>query len=178
MSQLIIDARFEAEKEAALQLAADSDILDLTAFGRRKFIATLRCTTFIGNPAEGPIGTTDRVVVGIRLPEDYLSRPPNPAHLLTCLEPLDLWHPNVAPPFICIGHVRAGESLIDIIYRTFEVVSFQNYATLEHDCLRREACAWARKNAQLFPADARPLKRRNLEPDVQPIAPIAPVAQA
>jgi hypothetical protein len=98
--------------------------------------------------------------VGLFLPSDYLDGEPSTGLVLTCLMPTNHYHPNIRGSLICIGSIRRGEPLTDLLYRTYEVISYQNYATLEWDCLQPKACSWARANAERFPVDPRPLKRR------------------
>jgi hypothetical protein len=75
-----------------------------------------------------------------------------------------VWHPNIAvhAPMICIGRIAPGTSLKDLLHRLYEVISYQRYTPNEFDSLNKACCAWARANADRFPTDRRPLKRRAL----------------
>jgi hypothetical protein len=159
---LILQHFLEAQREEGLRLAAASDLLDLETMDAQRFIASFYCTS-LARSAEGRVVETQRSVVGIRFSDDHLRFPPRP-EMLTWLEPLDAWHPNIRPPFICIGAIRAGEGLESLLYRCFEVIRFANVTMQENDALNHEACGWARHHTQLFPLDSRPLKRRSRDP--------------
>jgi hypothetical protein len=49
------------------------------------------------------------VVTGIRYHEQWLSKPPHPAEIVTILMPPGVFHPNVGPAGnLCLGHPSAG----------------------------------------------------------------------
>ena len=98
----------------------------------------------------------------------------NPASIVSLLSPGNLYHPNVAPPFICIGRIVPCTSLCELIYQVYEVLTFAKVTPLENDALNRDACQWARRSMQRFPLDARPLRRKVAEFEVSRIAPGAP----
>ena len=79
--------------------------------------------------------------------------------MITWFWPLDAFHPNIRPPFLCPGRLKPGTSLVDIIYQCFEIITFQKVTMREMDALNRNACAWTRKNTARFPIDKRGLKR-------------------
>ncbi len=81
----------------------------------------------------------------------------------------NVWHPNVSRehPLICIGRLTPGTPLVDILYQIFDILTFQKYNPREDDSLNKTACAWARENQDRFPIDRRPLKRRQLDLEVQ-----------
>ncbi len=159
----------EAEHAQVMRLADASDILDLTPLDPQHYLARFHCATFVIDEGSNPVKRTMTTTVGIFVPSNYLLEAPNSGTVLTCLEPHNHWHPNIHAPLICIGAIEKGERLTDIIYRTYEVISYQNYATIEWDCLRPEVCSWARRHAELFPADPRPLKRRPVDLQVVPV---------
>jgi hypothetical protein len=106
--------------------------------------------------------------VGIYFSSDYL-RTVNPFETLTLFEPLNTFHPNVAfgAPFICVGHIVPGTSLVDLLYQVYEILTYQKLTPREDDALNKEACRWARANQGRFPIDPRPLKRRPLALEVE-----------
>lgn len=149
--------------DPAMELAAASDILDLQIIDSQHYIARFHCATLIGDGRTPPVVRELTTTVGVFLPSDYLDNEPSSGLVFTCLMPLDHYHPNIRGRMICIGDIRRGEPLTDLLYRTYEVISYQNYATLEWNCLQPTACSWARRNAERLPIDPRPLKRRPAE---------------
>ena len=147
----------EAQRCDALALAAQSDLLDLTALDLQHYVATYRCRGLVRD-ARCEVREHDRFTLGIWLPESYL-RDVKPAQILTWLDPADVWHPNIGPPFVCVGRIAPGTPLVDLLHRCFEVISFENVTMREDDALNRVACGWARRNRDRFPIDRRPLKR-------------------
>ena len=99
--------------------------------------------------------------VGLHFPSNYLRRV-DPTLVLACLKPFEVWHPNIRPPLICIGHLPPGTGIVDIVYQVFEVITYNKVTMREDDALNRAACAWARKNQDRFPVDTRPLTRRRV----------------
>ena len=101
---------------------------------------------------------------------DHLRVARDAAMVVSLLMPQNLYHPNVAPPLICIGRIAPGTSLCELIFQVYEVLTFAKLTPREDNALNRDACAWARRNMQLFPLDARPLRRQAVAFDVSPIA--------
>ena len=93
----------------------------------------------------------------------------DPSQLLTWFGPPNVFHPNISDrgPFICVGRLSPGTSLVDIIYQVFEIVTYSKVTMREDDSLNKAACAWARQNKFRFPIDKRPLKRRSLKLEVE-----------
>jgi hypothetical protein len=87
--------------------------------------------------------------------------------VLAWIEPRGAFHPNVRAPFICIGRLAPGTPLVDLLYRCFEVITWNRVTMREDDALDRDACGWARRNQQRFPVDRRPLKRRSVDLGVE-----------
>jgi len=158
----ILNLFLDAQLDAGLRLAAESDLLEVEPLDAQRFVVVFRCKGLVRSPS-GNVIEHDHFAVGIRFPDDFL-RTVNPAEILTWLGPDLVFHPNIAPPFLCIGKIVPGTSLTELIHRCFEVISFENVTMREDDSLNHEACAWARRNRQRFPIDTRPLKRRALEP--------------
>jgi hypothetical protein len=59
--------------------------------------------------------------------------------------------------------------LVDLLYQVYEILTYQKLTPREDDALNKEACHWARANQKRFPIDRRPLKRRSLALEVEPI---------
>ena len=108
-------------------------------------------------------------MVGIGFHDGYL-RAADPCRVLTWLWPRNVFHPNISDraPFICVGHLVPGTSLVDILYQCFEIITYHKVTMREDDALNKDACAWARQNQHRFPIDPRPLKRRSVDFHVEP----------
>ena len=98
--------------------------------------------------------------IGIAFPPNYLQLPVVPSpEVLHFLGPRDVWHPNVRWPFICIGRIAGGTSLIELALRCYELTTFQRKANpTEWDALNPEACQWARSHWPVEPTCRLPLK--------------------
>jgi hypothetical protein len=155
----ILKLFLETQQHDALRLAAESDLLELSVLDLQHYIATFRCRGLVRD-ARGDVREHDHFTVGIFLPESY-QRVVNPAEILTWFEPSEVWHPNIRPPFVCLGDIAPGTPLVDLLHRCFEVISFENVGM--GDALNQPACAWARRNRERFPVDARPIKRQIVE---------------
>jgi hypothetical protein len=166
MTDKVLAAFLARQREEGMALAAASDLLELVPVDgaqRQRYLADFRCKGLIQTES-GEIVEAGRFVIGISFPDHYL-READPFQVLTWLEPRRIFHPNVSSvaPFICIGRLAPGTSLVDLLYRCFEIITYNRVTMQEHDALNREACAWARRNQHRFPVDQRPLKRRSIE---------------
>jgi len=149
---------------SGMALAEASDLLELFPMWGDPpdhYLARFRCKGLVER-ADGVIAEAADFAVGIHLPIDYLRRAES-VDVVTWLGPPNGFHPNVRPPFICLGHLVPGTPLVDLLYQLFEIVSWASYNPQEHDALNRKACAWARQNPGRLPVDRRPLKRRRLQ---------------
>ncbi len=161
MGDAILDSFLARSHDEAMALAASSDLLDLEVLGGtppRRFIAHFRCTGLIYR--DNAVQKTDAFAVGYNFPLDYLRSPPNPLHMITWLGPHDVHHPNVRAPFICLGKLARGTRLVDLLYQTFDLITYQSVTMVEHDALNAAACVWARQHVNELPIDPRPLKWR------------------
>jgi len=164
MTDRVLTAFLERQYHEGLALAAASDLLDLIPLGDvppQRYVARYRCTGLVKADA-GEIVEANHFVLGIWLPDDYL-RHVEPLSVVTVLEPREIFQPNVKAPFMCLGRLPAGTSLVDILYQAFEIITYGKATMCEDDALNREACAWARRNLQRFPVDRRGLKRRTAD---------------
>jgi len=157
----ILKLFLETQQREAMQLAAESDLLGLVVVDSQHYVATFRCRGLVRD-ARGQVREHDGFTLGIWLPESYL-RVVNPAEILTWLEPSEVWHPNIRPPFVCLGKIAPGTPLVDLLHRCFELIGFENVGMREDDALNQPACAWARRNRERFPVDRRPIKRAAAE---------------
>jgi ubiquitin-protein ligase len=156
------------QREEGLELANSSDLIRLHCppLAPPHFVAEFLCNGLI-REEDGDIRQSSGFHVGIWFPPDYLRRA-DPFEMLRLFTP-GVWHPNVSRefPLICIGRLTPGTALVDILYQLFDVLTFQKYNPRENDSLNKAACAWARENQNLFPIDARPLKRQPMNLKVE-----------
>ena len=172
----ILHSWLERQHAEALALAQASDRLTLVPDGEtppRGYIVRFDCRTLVHSGGE--VKPAGECVVLFRFPHDYLRVVPDPAWIVALLAPNNLFHPNVAPPFLCIGRIAPGTSLCELIFQVYEVLTFAKLTPREDDALNRDACVWARNNMQRFPVDTRPLRRQAADFDVTPI--VRPVPQ-
>jgi hypothetical protein len=170
MTDKVLTAFLERQREDGMALAAASDLLDLAPLEPapcQRYLAGFRCTGLIRGEAGG-VTTADRFLVGIWFPDQYL-READPSRVLAWIAPQQVFHPNVRPPFICVGHLAPGTPLVDLLYRCFEIITWNRVTMREDDALDRDACRWARNNQDRLPVDRRPLKRRRVELGVEPL---------
>ncbi len=150
------------QHEEGLALARSSDLLDLQPLdgpATRRYIATFTCRGLVKGQ-DGKPAVAERFGIGIRFPDDYLRRA-DTFQVLTILGPSNIFHPNISEraPFICIGWLKPGTSLIDILFQCFEIITYNKLNMVEKEALNAEACNWARHNQGFLPIDTRPLKR-------------------
>jgi hypothetical protein len=158
----ILSLRLEEEHDQARALAEASDLLDVERLDPQHFVARFHCRGLVLG-SDGDVREAHRFDVGYWFSESYL-REVDPVQVVTCLRPAKIFHPNVRPPFFCVGPIEPGTSFVDLLYRAYEVISYQNVMPDEGDALNRAACQWARNNQHRFPIDDRPLKRRSGDP--------------
>ena len=173
----IFENFLKRQLEEGLELAEASDIVDLLALDGplpQHYIADFHCRGLV-RTEKGEIRQWNHFTVGIHFPADYL-RSADPFAMLRWFGPPTaehpttfVWHPNISvkAPLICVGRITPGMPLTGLLHQLYEIISYQNYTPNEHDSLNKPCCAWARSNADLFPVDNRPLRRRalNLEVD-------------
>jgi len=155
---------------AAEALAAESNLLEVVLLRPQHMIANFACKGLV-RTADGEIREHAEFSVGFHFPDHYLSQA-NPFEVLTWLGPHEAWHPNIWPPAICIGHIDPGTPIPDLLYRTYEVITYVNSNPIEQEALNHHACAWARDNQHRFPIDSRALKRPLRERRLLPTAPL------
>jgi hypothetical protein len=164
----ILRGFLEQQRADGLKLASESDILELECLPTgQHFIAHFASKGLVKGP-DNVVREAEGFHVCIFFDAQYL-RAVNPFETVALLGPLNTYHPNVAfgAPFICLGHIAPGTPLVDLIFRCYEVLSYQRLTPREDDALNKEACRWARANQQRFPTDRRALKRRPLALEVE-----------
>lgn len=91
-----------------------------------------------------PIAGGHRAEISLSL--DYPRRPP------FCRMLTPVFHPNIDPQKICIGdHWNAGQSLVELIVRIGEMITFQSYNVKSP--LNAQAAMWAEQNEAKLPLE-------------------------
>ena len=146
----------ETQYEEAMAFAQRSSVLSLApAEGTPpyKYIAKFDCDGLAKTP-EG-ITVSDRHLVGILFPEHYQHRRCHPGEVLTWLEPRTEFHPNIKPPFCCVGDMPPGMSLLNLLHQLYQMITWQRITPVENNALNQAACSWAREHMDRFPVDPR-----------------------
>jgi hypothetical protein len=167
---LIRQSWLERQYEDGINLAAASDVLTLCPgpdAPPSEYLARFDCPTMVW---ERGVATQQMGFdVLIRFPADYLRSVPNPAFVVALLSPQNAYHPNIAPPFMCVGRIAPGTSLCELLYQVYEILTFHKLTPNEHDALNKDACSWARNHMDLFPLTSRSLRRREISLDITEI---------
>lgn len=159
MNDPVYTAFLACQQKEAMALAAASDLVDVFPVGLppfQRYILRFKCRGLVRT--ENGVEEADRFDLGIYFPPDYI-RHAVPGEVITWFFPLNVFHPNIRPPFLCPGKLKSGTTLVEIIYQCFEIITYQKVTMNEKDALNKNACAWARKNTARFPIDKRGLKR-------------------
>jgi hypothetical protein len=172
MTDKIFESFLRRQYEEGTALAAASDLLELfpavTEQGAppQDYLARFRCKGLVR--FDGEVCEWDCFDVLIYFPTDYL-RTANAFQVLSWSYPAQVFHPNISDksPFICVGRLAPGTSLVDILFQCWEIITYNKVTMREDDALNREACVWARRHQDRFPLDRRPLKRRVLDLNIE-----------
>jgi hypothetical protein len=158
----VFESWLQRQYADGLALAAASDILTLVPepgpCPPRRFVAQFKSPTMVREGSA--VNRAEGFAVLVQFPPDYLRLAADAAQIVNLLAPANAFHPNVAPPFICIGHVAPGTGLCELIYQVYEILTFQKMTPREDDALNHDACVWARRHMHLFPLSRAPLRRR------------------
>ncbi len=165
--------------EEGMGLAESSDLLHLIPLDGpppQHYMAHFGCRGLVKSPS-GDIVEAEGFGVGITFASDYL-RCARPFEAVSWLGPNNVWHPNIGrgpfrksgPLFICLGQLKVGTPLVDILYQCWEIITFAKRTLREDDALNWDACAWARRTTHRFPVDDRPLRRRSIDFEVEPVS--------
>ncbi len=165
----ILQSFLDVQRDEAEALAAASDILTLTCLEPQVWLAAFACRGVV-RAVDGSIGPIDRFVVGYRFSDEYL-RVVAPAQVVHLLEPVNAFHPNLRAPAVCLGRIAPGTPFVELLYRTYDLLTYRNFTPREDDSFDVAACAWARRNPERFPTDPRPLKRRTTAAVAPQVAP-------
>jgi hypothetical protein len=179
----IFDAFLKRQFEQGMALTRESDLVELAPVpdlfdllrpavdGVRspsRYVARFFCRG-LARDERGEVVERGHFEVGIWFPPDYCRRA-DPFQTLAWLGPVEVFHPNISGPrhAICVGPIRPGTGLPELLYRCFDVITWNNVTMSEANALDWDACQWARNNRNRFPVDRRPLKRRTLEVTAEP----------
>ncbi len=142
--------------DESMKFAAKSSVLSLAPVAGTppfKYIAKFDCDG-LAKTTEG-VTVHDRHLVGIFFSENYLRRGCGAGEVLTWLEPHTVFHPNISPPFCCVGHISPGMSLLSLLHQLYQMITWQRFTPREDDALNKAACGWARDHLDRFPIDPR-----------------------
>jgi hypothetical protein len=159
----IYEAFIESQNIAAAALNQASDIVEITPKQLKRghlYAVRMLCRGLVNEG--GKIKDHDQFELLVHFPEHYLRRC-SPVELICWVSPATVWHPNIKPPFLCLGRLTPGMKIVDIVHQAYEIVSYQKVTMVESDALNHDAAVWARANLERFPVDTRPLRRRIIE---------------
>jgi len=166
----VLQGFLEHEYRKGMKLARESGLLDLVPLTSppycRVYVAHFKCKGLV-KKHNGNIIEANEFKVSILFPLDYLRRV-NPFEIVTWLVPANIFHPNIRPPFICLGRITPGMGLTEILHQIADIISYRNVNMNESDSLNKEACGFSRKNIHRFPIDDRQMKRNKLNVQVGP----------
>jgi len=163
MMDKIFEGFLSHQYQEGMALAEASDLLELAplhGFPPQHYLARFYCKG-LTRSKDGGICEGNRFDVGLWFPSDYL-RHVNSLFIATWLNPREIFHPNISntAPIMCLGPITPGTPLTDLLYRSFELITWNKLTMRENEALNAEACLWARHNPDRYPVDRRPLKRR------------------
>jgi hypothetical protein len=163
----VLDGFLSAQFEDATKFAASSDFITLVpvqGVPPCRYLARFTCRGLVRR--NDRISIWEDFAVGFYFPNDYLARV-NRWQVVSWLGPEDVWHSNIGrgpqreagPMGICIGDIKPGTPLVDLIFRVADVIAWRVARVREDDALNWDACQWARQNPGAYPVDVRPLRR-------------------
>ncbi len=110
-----------------------------------RYVVEFNVTGLVPTSGDGiQQGNVHRAEISLSL--DYPRRPP------FCRMVTPVFHPNIDPQKICIGdHWNAGQSLIELITRIAEMITYQSYNVKSP--LNSKAAMWAEQNESRLPLE-------------------------
>lgn len=135
----------ENSHAAGVQLAAESDVLDLFPvwpYPPRKFLFEfhlpyLRCNL------EGTVEVAPGPIIGvINFPETYLrSVDTNLPFKIVSVKTRDLTHPNIRGTVVCLGrNFRPGTPIQALLWNLWDILTYQNCSLDERNAMNSSAC--------------------------------------
>ncbi len=159
MSDKVLEFFLRAQLEEGMALAKQSTILDLRPVRGNPpyfYLAGFNAPTLV-RLGSGEVVIQEGFLFGVYFAPDHL-RLVNPAQCLVVLAPTNIWHPNINPPFCCLGKIAPGTGLRELLLRIYEVATFMRYTPREGDALNVRACQYVRQRAPFRPLSTMPLK--------------------
>jgi hypothetical protein len=150
------------------ELAGSSDvfhILHTHGDPATRYLCSFKDVEHLIRDGEGMIRkSTDPILTEIRFPPDYLHSCDPHLGLKVVGVVCPIFHPNIAPPSVCLGSAfRPGTPAEEIVRMVYEVVSFQNVTPDERDAFSPEACRYVREHPEeLASLRIPPLRRRRV----------------
>ena len=151
----MLEVFLNKQHETAREMSARGDLLEISWPSPQHAVVELRCIGLVRAP-DGRIVEHDYFAYGVHFADHHL-RWVQQESFATLLSPLTFWHtnaraiPGVPAGVVCLGHVAPGTEIDDVVYRLFDLTTYENYAPQENDCLNRSASAWARAHTADFP---------------------------
>ena len=164
MRDPIFESFLARQADEALRLSASSDIVTVLPIDPQRYVLHF-CARGLVLDAAGVPRVHDEFGVAICFPPDYVRVEHHPGRIIQWLGPATVFHPNIRPPFVCLGPIAPGEGLIDLAYRLFEVIAFHRVSP--HDPLNAAAAQWVRNHQDELPLDRRTLLRPTPQPAME-----------
>jgi hypothetical protein len=159
VSDRVFEVFLRVQLEEGMALASQSTILDLRPLHGDppySYLAGFNAPTLV-HLTSGEVVTQQGFLFGVYFAPEHL-RVVNPAQCLAVLAPTNIWHPNINPPFCCLGKIAPGAGLRELLLRIYEVAIFMRYTPREGDALNVKACKYVRQRAPFRPLSTLPLK--------------------
>lgn len=161
MPDRVFNLFLHKQLEEATALASQSAILDLRPLHGDppySYLAGFNAPTLV-RLQSGDVVRQQGFLVGVYFSPEHL-RVVNPAQCLSFLSPTNVWHPNISPPFCCLGKIAPGTELRELLFRIYEVAIFMRYTPREDDALNLQACKYVRQRVPFHPLSNLPLKNK------------------
>ena len=146
------EIRMKNDYEEMLRLKAESSIIDFQTMGNppQKYLLSFYCAGIKLDDASKPSIIQEhrcQVVLGAQYP----SQPPD----VTWLTPI--FHPNIKLQAVChSGQWAPSWSLAEFVSELADMARYAKYNL--QSPLDTKAAEWAKRNLNLFPLDARPIR--------------------
>ncbi len=164
MSDKVFEYFLRAQWEEGTALANRSTILDLRPLHGNppySYLAGFSAPTLV-RLQSGAVARQEGFLVGVYFAPEHL-RAVKPSQCLAFLSPANVWHPNIKPPYCCLGKIAPGTGLLELLLRIYEVALFMRYTPREDDALNRDACKYVRQRAPFRALSTVPLKNKAME---------------
>lgn len=141
-------------RSPVLRLVEQADLGD-----EMRWLLRFDTETLVAPPGK-PVRRAGPVTAGVRYAERHLSEAPVPWELVSLLDPLWVFHPNVNPAgALCLGHPPAGVPLAQVVHMTWAALVFNMRVvnTVEWEGMNPAAAAYVRAHRDTFPLTDRGL---------------------